>query len=115
MMGHLSFPQIDGEISSLSTVFQTGILRDELGFEGLIMSDDMNMGAVNDDKDRFEKAILAGTDMVIYVQSEARQRDEIENLVKLYSVNEELRNRVDESVAKILKMKCEFGVLDECL
>ncbi|MBN1373895.1 glycoside hydrolase family 3 protein [Candidatus Dojkabacteria bacterium] len=46
MIGHLLYPQIDSKMASLSEVWMEDILRGELGFKGLIISDDIKMGAV---------------------------------------------------------------------
>ena len=71
MSGHLSFPKIisNGEPASLSKVFLTDILRNRLGYEGLIITDDMMMNGATmyagSLSRAFRLAIEAGNDIVI--------------------------------------------------
>lgn len=69
MTAHILYPAIDpGQPATLSRRFLTGILREELGFEGVIISDDIGMGAMKAYFDRPESAVRlieAGSDMVM--------------------------------------------------
>lgn len=114
MTGHLLFPEIDSEPASLSKVFQTDILRGELGFDGMILSDDMNMGSLSGEEDKFARAIKAGTNMLIYVQYYPQQIETLDALVSKYATDAELKGKIDESVKLILTLKCEYKVLEEC-
>lgn len=69
MIGHLSVPGLtNGTPTSLSTETINGLLRGEIGFGGLVITDAMNMGAIVNTYGRLEAlelAILAGSDVVI--------------------------------------------------
>lgn len=69
MIGHLAVPGLTGEVpASLSPEAITGVLRTELGFGGLVISDALNMGAIVDTYGRLEAlelALVAGTDLLI--------------------------------------------------
>jgi beta-N-acetylhexosaminidase len=71
MIGHGSYPQLDTPDlpATLSHKISTGLLRDTLGFEGVAMTDDMEMHAVSDlgsYEQTSERALLAGNDVILY-------------------------------------------------
>jgi len=70
MIGHAFYPALEETRtpSSLSKKVVTGLLREEFGFEGLIMTDDLDMGAILNDyglEETVLKAILAGNDLAM--------------------------------------------------
>src|SRR6056300_761191 len=68
MTAHISFTNIDNEIATFSTFWLQDILRNKIGFSGVILSDDLSMkGAdyVGDIKARVKKALQSGCDMVL--------------------------------------------------
>lgn len=114
MSGHLSFPKIDptGTPASLSKYFLTDLLRGQLGFKGLIITDDMMMngatmfaGSVSS---AFRMAIEAGNDIVI----SSRCADLGENLwtgnLALMRRDEEFRARVKDAAYRVLKAKLDY-------
>lgn len=76
MMSHSYFPAVDAQPASLSKRWMQDILRGELGFQGLIVSDDMNMHAIaQDDAGWGEAIILAithGADLILVCEHLAR-------------------------------------------
>jgi beta-N-acetylhexosaminidase len=70
MTAHILYPQIDAEHpATLSSRWLTGVLREELGFSGLVFTDAMEMNAVSENfktLDRPVTAILAGADVLLY-------------------------------------------------
>jgi beta-N-acetylhexosaminidase len=73
MLGHLRYAAVDAAPATLSPVW-VGILRDEMGFDGVIVTDDMNMledsgeGAYADPGANAVLAVAAGVDLLLYVQ-----------------------------------------------
>lgn len=69
MSGHLLYPRIDGDPASLSRPWLVGILREKLGFKGLIITDDMQMngawGYAGNTSEAFKRAITAGNDIIL--------------------------------------------------
>lgn len=70
MIGHAHYPALDSERipTSLSHRVVTGVLRGELGFKGLIMTDDLDMGAVIEElgfEDTILRAVHAGNDLLM--------------------------------------------------
>lgn len=77
------------------------ILRDELGFDGIIMTDDISMGAMAEYSEPYKKAVLAGNDMLI-VSDPDTALNEILTAVNDGSVSVEL---LDAAVMRVLKAK----------
>ena len=114
MSGHLSFPQIvkNGEPASLSKTFLTKILREELGYQGLIITDDMMMnGATNwagTLSSAFRQAIEAGNDIII--SSTTAQLNEAlwTSNLRLMSTSPEFKSRVMDAAHRVILSKLEY-------
>lgn len=80
IIGHCHYPAFDGPsplASSLSKNIVTGLLREELGFKGLTMTDDLEMGAIVGTRELSEAAVMAieaGNDMVMIADSDSTER-----------------------------------------
>ena len=119
MSGHLSYPQIDpsGAPASLSKYFLTELLRNQLGYEGLIITDDMMMiGATvyaGSLSNAVKLAIEAGND-VILSSTTARLNESLwtRNL-DLMSTNSEFHARVKDAAYRVIKAKLEYYKSDE--
>ena len=86
------------------------ILREDLGFTGIIMTDDLAMDAVKSYVENGEaavQAVLAGNDMIISSDFKT-QRDEVLNAVKQGKISEEL---IDTAVRRILACKYAYGII----
>ncbi len=71
MVSHAVYEKIDDEApASLSPVFLQEVLRGELGFRGVAITDDLDMGAIEDPADAALRAILAGADVALICHSE---------------------------------------------
>lgn len=111
MVGHISVPAVTGEDtpSSLSERMITGILRGDLGYEGLIVTDAMNMGAVTQhygSSAAAVKAVEAGVDLLLMPGDLQAAYSGIYSAVQNGEISEE---RIDESVRKILTAKVRLG------
>lgn len=107
MAAHISVPAVTGDDtpSSLSEQMITGILKGELGYNGLIVTDALNMGAVAAHYDSAEvsvKAVTAGVDLLLMPADFHAAYAGIYNAVQNGEISEE---RIDESVRKILTAK----------
>jgi beta-N-acetylhexosaminidase len=111
MVGHLLYPQIDPKVpASMSEVFINQILRKQLGFGGVVVVDDISMGALAgfSQEKVLESAIKAGADVVIITgtaQEELAARDTLMNLVIQGKISEK---RINESLERILRFKSGF-------
>ena len=77
------------------------MLRDECGFDGVIMTDDIAMGAVADMENVYVKAVNAGNDLLITTDYQTGY-NQILNAVKCGGISEETLN---SAVERVLKMK----------
>jgi len=111
MMGHLKYTALDDQNpASISPAIITGLLRDELKFSGVIITDDLQMGATDNYAENIGvKAVKAGVDIALVCHEyEAQQKVylSILNAVKSGEISEE---RINESVRRILKMKLQLS------
>ncbi|MBI4653659.1 MAG: glycoside hydrolase family 3 protein [Nitrospirae bacterium] len=108
MVGHLKVPAIDSRFpSSLSEKTIKGLLKTEMKFKGLVVTDAMNMQAIRYPE---EKACLmalnAGADIILHPS-------EPERIIDYFSSRwNEIEKRVDESYEKIIKGKKELVIQD---
>ena len=124
MTAHVTFPEIDGtkavsrktgeEIAipaTLSYKVLTELMREEMGYEGVITTDAMNMKAIADHfgpVDAAISAVKAGTDIVLMPVGFEEVAAGLLNAVKTGEISEE---RVEESVRRILTLKVKRGVI----
>ena len=135
MTAHIQYPEIEkGTYKSITTgeevflpatlshTILTDILRDDMGFEGVTVSDAMGMAAIKDNFDRKDMGVMAinaGIDMILMPVSVTDDvtLDELEDFMAyLCEMVEEgtiEESRVDEAVSRILKMKEIHGILDQ--
>ena len=98
----------EGLPSTLSEKIVTQLLRDSLGFKGLIVTDAMNMGGVISVPMSASKAVKAGCDIILMPVDVVKTHSEILNL---YRTDPEFKKRVDESAKRIIRMKLALGLL----
>ena len=107
MIGHLAVPSITGDDTpaSLSRTIITDLLKEELGFKGLVITDALNMGALTNNYTQDEvyvKAINAGVDILLMPNGSKNALDSIKESVKKGLISEET---INNSVKKILTLK----------
>lgn len=112
MAGHIQTPHAttDGRPASLSKEM-LDILRNELGFQGVVITDAMNMGAITEAYGSGESAVLAiqaGADMVLMPAS---LTEAAEALTEAIETGELPSEQVEESLGRILSLKYEKGLL----
>jgi len=101
--------ETNGLPSTCSKKIVTDLLRDSLGFKGLIVTDAMNMGGVRNVPDNSVKAIKAGCDILLMPVDARKAHSEI--LMEYSKENKEFRRSVEESVRRIIRMKVCLGLL----
>lgn len=109
LVSHLKYPALDEEYpASLSSKIMTDLLRNKLGYKGIIITDDMEMGAVanhNDFRSIGVKAIKAGADIVLVCHEYQHQQEVYLGLLDAVNSGEISQERIDESVKRIIKVK----------
>ena len=111
MVGHLIVPDIDEVPATLSYTIATGILRDELKFEGVAITDSFEMESIADNysvDDAVVMSVKAGMDMILQPKDMASAVNSIEQAVADGELSED---RIDESVRRILTLKESRGLL----
>lgn len=107
--------------ATLSKRIVTGMLRDFLGFQGVIISDDMQMGAINNEyglREAIRLSIEAGVDMLMFANNvhdyERVSATTVHAIIKdLLFEGIVSRERIYESYKRIMKLKAETGLCDE--
>lgn len=102
MAGHIRLPEIDKEPASLSGVILRDILRKECGFDGLILTDALNMGALNSISDVSVKAINGGADVLLHP---CDAKETVLELERGINENRLDINGIDESIVRIMRLK----------
>lgn len=113
MISHLSAVNVTKSDlpSSLSSIIITDILREELGYENIIITDGLNMGAVSQyytSSHAVIMAIQAGVDMLLMPADFVQAYDGLLNAVKDGTITE---TRINESVERILRIKMKEGIM----
>lgn len=109
LVSHLKYSALDEEYpASLSSKIMTDLLRNELGYKGIIITDDMEMGAVanhNDFRSIGVNAVKAGADIVLVCHEYEHQQEVYLGLLDAVNSGEISQERIDESVKRIIKVK----------
>ena len=110
MLAHVTAPALDGEIASLSPEV-VRILRGELGFTGVIVTDALRMGAVTEayaSDEAAVRALEAGADLLLLPEDPELAVRGVEAAVEEGRLS---RERIEESVLRILTLKASIGIL----
>jgi beta-N-acetylhexosaminidase len=114
MTAHVLYPALDAEHpATMSRRILGDVLRGELGFRGVIVSDDLGMKAIADRQPAGELAVgcvAAGCDLLLVREPAARQQAAFEGLVRAAEASSEMRARVEESAARVAVLKAAVGV-----
>ncbi len=134
MTAHIQFPEIEKETyvsvstgkevylpATMSHVILTDILRGDMGFEGVVVTDSLEMAAIADNfafEDVLCKTISAGADMLmlpmVYDSTDLDRLEKTVDLaVRLVKEGKIDEARIDESVRRILTLKEKYGLLEE--
>ncbi|MBQ9497783.1 MAG: glycoside hydrolase family 3 protein, partial [Selenomonadaceae bacterium] len=112
MVGHLRYDALDPVNSaSLSPAVMTGLLRNELGYSGVVITDDLEMGAIKNNTDLPTlgvRMILAGGDIALVCHNYESQQIVYNSILAAVKRGEISEQRINESVRRILKMKAHL-------
>jgi beta-N-acetylhexosaminidase len=116
MVSHILFNKIDVDFpASMSKVIITDILRENLKFKGVVITDDMTMGAIiknYDIGDASVKSINAGSDLILVCHDFDNELKVINSLKVAVQNNIITEERLNESVYRILKLKEKYVIND---
>lgn len=107
MMGHISLPEVTGDDvpASLSPYMISSLLRGELAYDGIVLTDALNMGAITETYTSSQAAvgtILAGSDMILMPADFKSAYEGVLHAVREGTITEE---RLNESLTRILRVK----------
>jgi len=109
MVSHAMYPQIDPDHpASLSKAIITDWLRKDMGYNGVVVTDDMDMGALAKHYtfgDMAVQSILAGSDILLVCHEYEHMQEAYNGLMKAVKDGRISKERLDESVKRILLMK----------
>ena len=116
MISHVLYPALDStDIASVSKLIITDLLRGEMGFDGLILSDDFRMEGLTtryEVGDAAVRFLLAGGDMILCGAVSEKQQAIIEALNTAAADGRLTQARIDESVERVLLKKLALGNWD---
>ena len=114
MVGHLLCTDIDSTYpASLSKTMVTGILKTELGFNGVVFTDDLTMDAIDNQysvEDAGVMALNAGCDMLLVCHGYDNATNTINNIISAVENRTLSESRLNDAVYRILKLKSEYGI-----
>lgn len=112
MSAHILIPSIDGEYpATLSKKILADLLRDEMGYEGVVISDDMTMAAIIDNYSLEEASIdflKAGGDIILVCHGLENPRLVFDQILHSIDIGELTVEEIDEKVYRILELKDSY-------
>lgn len=117
MIAHILLNKIDPQNpASLSKTIITDLLREQMKFNGVVITDDMTMGAIVENytiSNAVVQAIQAGSDIVLVCHEQENEVEAIESIKKAVEDESIPEERIDESVYRILKLKQKYKLTDD--
>lgn len=117
MVAHILMTQLDPDRpASLSHAVVTGLLREKLGFQGMVCTDDLTMAAVSDVYGMGETAVMAveaGCDLLLVCHRQENLEAAYQGLMDAVNSGRITMERLDESVYRILAVKEEYGLTND--
>lgn len=116
MVSHVLYPALDNtDIAGMSKAIMTDLLRGEMGFDGLILSDDFRMEGLTtryEVGDAAVRFLLAGGDVILCGAVSEKQQAIMEALNNAAAEGKLTQARIDESVKRVLLTKLSLGTWD---
>lgn len=116
MVSHILLQSIDSENpATMSKKIISNILRNEMNFDGVVISDDMTMAAIMDNYDIGEasvKAINAGVDIILVCHGYDNEMQVLNSISEAVNSGEITEERLNESVYRILSLKNKYNLSD---
>lgn len=108
MTGHLRFASIDAaETSTFSKPVIEGVIRDFMGFDGLLMTDDISMGALTGTmEERVQKSLAAGCDVILHCNGQRAEMEAVFNALP-ETVNPAAQARMDAVDDALASLRCD--------
>ncbi len=115
MTAHILFPLIDPDYPvTISEVFLHDLLRNELEYQGVVVSDGLSMGALADNYDInlvLERALRYDVDLIL-LHDRYDYRDILERVEGLVATGRVTEDDIDRGVRRVLRLKEQYGLLE---
>lgn len=113
MVAHISVPEVTGDYTpaDLSGLMVTQLLREELGFEGVVVTDSQSMSAITDyytSEEAALQALQAGVDIILMPKD---LETAVQGIIDAVANGSLTIERIDESVLRILSLKHKYGII----
>lgn len=111
MIGHITVTSVDAEPATISKAIITDVLRGELGWDGVVISDSLDMGALAgyENGEVCVKFLEAGGDILLGIPDIETALTSLEAAVTDGRLTE---SRIDESVQRVLELKISHGIIE---
>lgn len=110
MVAHVTAPAVDSRPATVSKKIVTGILRDQMGFDGLVVSDSLGMGAVASRPHLYRDVIAAGVDVLLMPNDPGAAVAQVRRASGGAKLSDA---RVEDAVKHVLAAKDRLGLLDD--
>ncbi len=110
MVGHLEVPELGRHPASISSHVIYNLLCQELGFQGLVFTDALEMKGISQNQNICAQALIAGNDLLLAPRNLKRELDGVLEAVKSGKLSEEL---ITEKCRKVLTYKYALGLKDK--
>ena len=118
LSGHLNFPRVTGDSrpASLSAYFKQELLREQMGFDGLVITDDLYMGGAWEYGAEYSwgiseiviEALAVGTDMVMLSRTPEFGGEMLTGLLERYETDDAFASRIRDAAARVLRTKHDY-------
>ena len=121
MVGHILYPNIDSKPSTISNVLINTKLREELNFQGVVITDDMQMDAIEKQGESCyiaKEALKAGNDILLYSMYSPKpnlQREMYDCIFNAVNSEEVALEDINQKVLRILRLKIKYGLIDKSI
>ncbi|MGG7178258.1 glycoside hydrolase family 3 protein [Clostridium paraputrificum] len=119
MTAHIMLPKIDEEYpATMSKNILTGLLREDMGYKGVVITDDLEMEAIAKNWDLGEaaiKSVEAGSDILLVCHTLENQQKVYNSVLQAVIDGKIDEKRIDESVERILSLKYKYKLSDKAL
>ncbi len=118
MVGHLVYPAIDPERPASLSPEAIGMLREELGFEGVVVTDDLAMAGATGGGSPARaavEAVKAGADLLVISSPPQQQADAYDAVLEAIESGEIPRGQIQASVERVLRVKESYSLGDGAL
>lgn len=117
MAAHILLPKIDGENpATMSKAIIMGILREQMNYDGVVITDDMTMGAIVENYEigaASVKSVEAGSDIILVAHGNDNALAVLEKMKEAVEQGLVSEERINKSVYRILKLKQKYNLKDE--